>query len=267
MAEPRMIDIHSHILPQVDDGAKSLEEAVEMARIAFADGIQQMICTPHMFNGTSRNPEPAEVLDRVGVLQKAIGTEGLQLLPGNEVHITHQIVQQASRNRVTKLNGRNYMLVEFPMMAAPAAASELFRQLQLTGVHPILVHPERNVQLQEKPSTVANFVSNGVFIQVTAMSVTGEFGKAAKSCAESLLRHNCVHFLATDAHRADRRPPILSRGRDAAAEIVGPEKAQKLVYENPLAVITGRDIQTDPPIAYDGRSPGKASFFGKLFRR
>lgn len=262
-----MIDIHSHILPEVDDGARSLEEALEMARIALADGIQQMVCTPHMFNGISRNPEPAEVVDRVGALQQAVGAEGLRLLPGNEVHISHQLVQQARSNRVTKLNCKNYMLVEFPTMTAPDAAKELFRQLQVNGVHPILVHPERNLQLQSRPSMVANFVASGVYVQVTAMSITGEFGKAAKNCAQSLLRHNCVHFLATDAHRADRRPPILSRGRDAAAEIIGAENAQRLVYGNPLAVVTGNALQVDPPISYDAPSQPKASFFGKLFGR
>lgn len=262
-----MIDIHSHILPQVDDGARTLDEALEMARIALADGIQQMVCTPHMFNGISRNPEPAEVIERVDALQQAVGREGLQLLPGNEVHISHQLVQQVSTNRVAKLNRQNYMLVEFPVMTAPMGAKELFRQLQLNGVRPILVHPERNVQLQTRPALVANLVASGVYIQVTAMSVTGEFGKAAKNCAHSLLRHNCVHFLATDAHRADRRPPILSRARDAAAEIIGAEKAHKLVYDNPLAVITGNPIEIEPPLSYNGPSEGKASFFGKLFGR
>lgn len=261
-----MIDIHSHILPAVDDGAKSLQEALEMARVAVADGIEQMVCTPHMFNGISRNPEPSEVRDRVAALQEAIGKESLRVLPGNEVHISHQIVQQASGNRVTKLNGHNYMLVEFPMMTAPAGAGELFRQLQSKGVRPILVHPERNVQIQMRPSLVETFVANGVYVQVTAMSLTGEFGKAARNCAIALLRHNCVHFIATDAHRADRRPPILSRGRDAAAEIIGMEKAQKLVRDNPFAVITGEPIQTDPPVPFSSRSAAN-TFFGRLFGR
>jgi protein-tyrosine phosphatase len=262
-----MIDIHSHILPDVDDGARTLEEAIEMARIATADGIQQMCCTPHMFNGISDNPEPAEILDRVGVFQQAIGAEGLRVLPGNEVHVSHEIAEQAAANRVTKLNSKNYMLVEFPSMTVPIGADELFYRLQLGGVRPILVHPERNSQLQARPSMVANFIERGVYIQLTAMSVTGEFGPAAKSCAESLLRHNCVHFLATDAHRAERRPPILSRGRDAAAAIIGAEKALKLVWDNPLAVVTGGVIQSEAPVPYGGPKEKKTSFFGKLFGR
>ena len=261
-----MIDIHSHILPAIDDGARTLEESIEMAKIAADDGIEQMVCTPHMFNGLSQNPEPAEIVDRVAELQEAIGAV-LRVLPGNEVHVSHEIAEQAKTNRVTKLNRQNYMLVEFPSMTVPVGAAELFYKLQLQGVHPILVHPERNNQLQRSPSQVADFVQRGVLIQVTAMSVTGEFGAAAKSCAENLLRHNCVHFLATDTHRPNRRPPVLSRGRDAAAAIIGAEKARRLVEENPLAVVNGESFAVEPPIPYESSKSANTSFFSRLFRR
>jgi|SRR5688572_3076330 len=262
-----MIDIHSHILPQLDDGSKSVDEALEMARIAADDGIEQMVCTPHMFNGLSRNPEPAEILDHVGALQAAIGAEGLRVLPGSEVHFSHEILEKVLSDSITKLNRQNYMLVEFPALTVPAGASELFQELLANGVRPILVHPERNAQLQTRRGMVCEFVEQGVYVQVTAMSVTGEFGSAARNCAESLLRHNCVHFLATDTHRAERRPPILSRGRDAAATIIGADKARRLVVDNPLAVVTGADFESDPPIPYSAPAPSRASFFGKLFGR
>jgi protein-tyrosine phosphatase len=263
-----MIDIHSHILPDIDDGAKSMEEALEMARVAFADGIEQMVCTPHMFNGITNNPEPAEIMERVAALQQAIGEVGLRVLPGNEVHISHEIVEQARGNRVTKLNRKNYMLVEFPTLTVPIGADELFYKLQLQGVRPILVHPERNTQIQGNPALVGSFVERGVLIQVTAMSVTGEFGPAAQKCAEALLRHQCVHFLASDAHRAERRPPVLSRGRAAAAAVIGAERARKLVEDNPLAVVSGRPLFEDPPIPFNGAAlAGKNSFFGRFFGR
>src|SRR5688500_11582201 len=156
-----MIDIHSHILPGIDDGARSLEEAIDMARIAAEDGIEQMVCTPHMFNGLSHNPEPAAILDRVGALREAIGN-AMRVLPGNEVHVSHEIAEQAKTNRVTKLNRQNYMLVEFPALTVPLGADELFYKLQLNGVQPILVHPERNNQIQSRPSIVAGFIERGV---------------------------------------------------------------------------------------------------------
>src|SRR5689334_12962120 len=185
-----------------------------MAQIAMEDGIEHMVSTPHMFNGLSGNPEPAEILDRVASLNDAIAGKGVHILPGNEVHLSHEIAEQAKNNRVTKINQRVYMLVEFPQLTVPVGADALLYQLLLQGVHPILVHPERNAQIQTQPSIVAKFIERGVLIQVTAMSVTGEFGPVAKACADTLLRHNCVHFLATDTHRTKRRPPILSKGRD-----------------------------------------------------
>lgn len=261
-----MIDIHSHILPDIDDGPGTIEEALEMAKVAAADGIEQMICTPHMFNGLSGNPHPAEIVSRVAALQEAIGNL-LMVLPGNEVHVSHEIAEQAKTDRVTKLNQKNYMLVEFPSLTVPLGADELFYKLQLQGVHPILVHPERNSQLQNRPSLVADFVQRGVLIQVTAMSVTGEFGSAAQACALSLLKHNCVHFLATDTHRPSRRPPILSRGRDAAATIIGQEKALRLVYANPLAVVRGESFPIEPVIPYGSSKSSSPSVFSRLFRR
>ena len=262
-----MIDIHSHILPDTDDGARTLQEALQMAEIAAADGIQQMVCTPHMFNGVSSNPDPEEVARRVEAFQAAAYTTGLKLLPGNEVHITHEIAELAAANRVTRLNNKNYMLVEFPAMTVPVGAEELFDALSRVGVTPILVHPERNLRLQTRPSLISRFVERGVFIQVTAMSVTGEFGNAARGCAEEFLRHNCVHFLATDAHRAERRPPILSKGRAAAAAILGEEAANRLVWDNPLAVVNGFDIEASPYIPWTTSSEKpKSFFFGRFFR-
>jgi protein-tyrosine phosphatase len=261
-----VIDIHSHILPELDDGARSLDEAVEMAGIAAEDGIEFMVATPHMFNGLSPNPEPTEILDRVGTLNEAIKS-GLKILPGNEVHVSHEIVEQARDNRVTKINQGNYMLVEFPQLTVPIGADELFYKLLLHGVRPILVHPERNAQIQASPGIVARFIERGVYIQVTAMSVTGEFGAAAKTTADALLQHNCVHFLATDTHRARRRQPILSRGRDAAAELIGPDRARELVLDNPRAVINGEALRVPPPVPFGSPSKQKRSFFSRMFSR
>ncbi len=258
-----MIDIHSHILPDLDDGARDLDESLAMARIAAEDGIEQMVATPHMFNGLSDNPEPDEIAERVEALQKEIGAS-LQILAGNEVHVAHDIVEKAAANKVLKINHQNYMLIEFPSMNVPVGVEDLFYKLQINGITPILVHPERNNQIQNRPSVVAGFVERGVRIQVTAMSVTGEFGSAALRCVETLLRHNCVHFIATDTHRANRRPPVLSEGRDAAAAIIGQEAAQKLVEDNPRSAVVGESLVVDPPISFSKTS--KRSALSRLFK-
>ena len=247
-----MIDIHSHILPQIDDGARSIEEAIEMAEIAAADGIERMVSTPHMFNGISQNPMPEEILQRVANLQQAIGDK-LEIVPGNEVHVSPEIVDQVITNRVTRINQKNYLLVEFPQLMIPPGVEDLFYKLQLQGVHPILVHPERNLEIQNHPSIAADYLQRGVFIQITAMSVTGEFGPAAKTCAHTLLKHKCVHFIATDAHRPKRRRPVLSNARAVAAALVGEEQARRFVEDNPLAVIEGKRISAEPPVPFSSR--------------
>ena len=244
-----MIDIHSHILPNLDDGARSLEESLEMARIAAEDGITHMIATPHIFNGLSSDPQPDEILTRVAELQEHLGSM-IQILPGNEVHVTHDIVEKLMANKLTRLNQQNYVLIEFPTMHVPIGADLLFNRLQVEGVIPILVHPERNMRIQQRPSIVEKFVRAGVRIQVTAMSVSGRFGAAALQCVERLLKHDCVHFIATDTHRPERRPPILSEARKAAGRILGAEAASKLVEDHPRAVIEGRAFEVRPPRAF-----------------
>src|SRR5215471_14406730 len=125
-------------MPGIDDGARTMEEALEMARIAAADGIEYMVSTPHMFNGLSHNPEPSEILDRIAALNDSIKDDSIRILPGNEVHISHDIAEHVKNNRVTRINQQNYMLVEFPQLTVPVGARDLFYKLQLQGVHPIL---------------------------------------------------------------------------------------------------------------------------------
>jgi protein-tyrosine phosphatase len=243
-----------------------MDEAVKMAAIAFADGIEQMVCTPHLFNGLSKDPLTSEIEDRVSELQNAIGGTGLKVLPGSEVRVTSGFVTQAQENLFTALNRKTYVLVEFPTPSVPRGARLWFKNLKLQGVNPILAHPERNLEIQRYPWIAADFVGDGVLTQVTAMSVAGQFGMAAKICADNLLRHNCVHFLATDTHRPEKRPPVLSRGRDAAAAIIGTDAARVLVEDNPLAVVSGQPIVSPAVIPYEVPT-GARSFFGRLFHR
>jgi protein-tyrosine phosphatase len=243
-----------------------MDEALKMAAIAFADGIEQMVCTPHLFNGLSKDPLTSEIEDRVSELQNAIGGTGLKVLPGSEVRVTSGFVTQAQENLFTALNRKTYVLVEFPTPSVPRGARLWFKNLKLQGVNPILAHPERNLEIQRYPWIAADFVGDGVLTQVTAMSVAGQFGMAAKICADNLLRHNCVHFLATDTHRPEKRPPMLSRGRDAAAAIIGTDAARVLVEDNPLAVVSGQPIVSPAVIPYEVPT-GARSFFGRLFHR
>lgn len=231
-----------------------MEESLEMARIAAADGITAMVATPHAFNGLSHNPDTAEVVDRVAALQAAI-EEAIgpcpQILPGNEIHFTHDAVEQAGAGRATPLNRGPYVLVELPSMLVPLLAGDLFAKILRAGLTPILAHPERNRELQRHPDRLADFIRSGVRVQVTAMSVTGKFGSDALRAVETFLRHDLVHMIATDAHRTRGRPPVLSEARDRAAELIGAEGARKLVGDHPLAVIEGRAFEIPDPRPFE----------------
>ena len=250
----------------MDDGVRSMDEALKMAAIAFADGIEQMVCTPHMFNGLSKDPLTSEIEDRVSELQNAIGGTGLKVLPGSEVRVTSGFVTQAQENLFTALNRKTYVLVEFPTPSVPRGARLWFKNLKLQGVNPILAHPERNLEIQRYPWIAADFVGDGVLTQVTAMSVAGQFGTAAKMRRQPVASQLRA-LLATDTHRPEKRHAVLSRGRDSAAAIIGMEAARILVEDNPLAVVTGEPIVPPAVIPYEKPAGVSRSFFGRLFRR
>lgn len=256
-----MIDIHSHILPGLDDGARSMDEAVAMAEKAAADGITHMVATPHAFNGLSHDPRSPEILRRVDALQQAVGST-IAILPGNEVRYTEDVAGKARGGRLTTLNRQQYVLIEFPAPTVPRGCGKQIRNLREWGMTPILAHPERNRTVQAHPSLLADLIGEGALVQVTAMSVTGRFGDDALVCVEQLLRANAVHFIATDAHRPERRPPVLSEAREAAGRIVGQERARILVEDNPTAVIRGGIIRAEAP---GFERPDSSSLLTRLF--
>jgi protein-tyrosine phosphatase len=146
----------------------------------------------------------------------------LILQPGNEVHIAHDLVEKTAEAKATPINQKRYILIEFASMNVPVGVDELFYRLQISGITPILVHPERNNQIQNQPSIVGELIKRGARIQVTAMSITGEFGVTARKSVEMFLNHNWVHFIATDTHRAKSSPPsFLPAGTQQRRSLVG----------------------------------------------
>jgi protein-tyrosine phosphatase len=232
-----MVDIHCHILPDVDDGARSWDIAVQMCAMASKDGIEHIVATPHA------NSE--YVYDRAylqSLLDELIRRAGnhVTLSLGCDFHFSYENIQEALRNphRFT-IADTNYLLVEFSNFSIPPATGENLSALIHEGLTPILTHPERNPLLQQSPERVLEWVSLGCLVQVTGSALTGRWGRRARAVAEWLLENNAVHVLATDAHGTDDRTPVLSSGRDAAAEIIGMEKAAALVDDYPRAIVSG----------------------------
>jgi protein-tyrosine phosphatase len=237
-----VFDIHSHILPEVDDGPKSWEAAEAMCRMAAADGIEHMVATPH---SNDRYFYDREYLSNLlQELQRRIGDRP-KLILGCDFHLSFENMQSALQDptRYRIGNGR-YLLVEFSNFSIPAQVDEWFTNMCQAGTTPIITHPERNPILQESPQRVLQWIELGCTVQVTGSIFTGSWGARARQVAEWLLQRKGVHFLATDAHDTERRPPVLSAARRALAKQFSEPIAHALVEANPQAVIKDTPLPT-----------------------
>jgi protein-tyrosine phosphatase len=253
-----MIDLHCHILPAIDDGARSLEEAVAMCRAAAADGCAGMVATPHQRRAGWWNCDRAHLAELRQTLAAAVALElpGFQVLGGAEIRVDGQLFAEVEAlaaaaepeagTGVTPLAGSRYLLLEFAGGEAPDAAADLVHELAVAGWRPVLAHPEHIPWMAGSLGAVERLVSLGALCQVTAMSVTGDFGRRAQAEAGRLLDAGLVHFVASDAHDLKRRPPGLSRARRAIAARWGEELAARLCQENPRAVVEDRPLPVAP---------------------
>ena len=232
------IDLHCHILPGIDDGASDLSASLDMARASVADGVMVLACTPHILPGLYHNTGP-QIRQAVVELQRALDEEGiaLRLVTGADVHMVPDFVAGLRSGRLLSLNDSRYVLVEPPHHVAPLRLEEFFFGLVVAGYVPILTHPERLSWIEGHYAVIQRLVRGGVWMQITAGSLTGAFGRNAQCWAMRMLDERCVHILASDAHDARRRPPNLSKGRDIAAERVGAREAQHLVLTRPMGIL------------------------------
>jgi protein-tyrosine phosphatase len=238
-----MIDLHCHLLPGVDDGAKDLDSALAMARIAVADGIRTTACTPHIQPGVYDNT-PERIRNGVSKLQAAIDKAEipLTLVVGSDAHIRPDFVAALRAGQIAPLHASRYVLFEPPHHVAPPAMDSVLFDMLANGYVPILTHPERLTWMGQHYEMLKRLVGSGVWLQITAGSLTGRFGRNPQHLAERMLGDGLVHILATDAHSTHRRPPLLREGMEAAARVIGNEEAHHLVVTRPQAVLENRTI-------------------------
>ena len=238
-----------------------------MARTAVSDGIETIIATPHTLNRTYTNPclRVAGCVERMSLLLSREEIP-LTLLPGSDAHVSPNMVERVEAGDAGTINGNGrYLLVELPHQWIPPGAEEELFQLRIRRITPIISHPERNLAIQGHLEILQRLVDSGCLAQVTAMSVTGEFGEDAMVSAHRMLEDRLVHIIASDAHAAISRPPILSRAVEAAAHILGSWKeALEMVQERPAAIIAGEDIVLETP--HRRKKRGLLSLFGRVFR-
>jgi len=246
-----MIDLHCHILPGLDDGSQSLEESLEMARVAEEDGIRSILATPHTLNQVY-DSSTEDIIRAAAALQSAIDAEGIsvKIRPGSDAHMCADMVGHVSAGNATTVgnNGR-YLLIEFPHQIIPPGAGEELYKLKASGITPIITHPERNLAIQNRPDILRDFVAMGCLAQVTAMSLTGEFGEEALIASHTMTEQRLVHIIASDAHSPDSRPPVLASAAQVAVDLLGDEKAaEDMVSKRPEDILEGKDVLLPDPV-------------------
>jgi protein-tyrosine phosphatase len=239
-----VVDIHSHILPEVDDGPKSWDVCVAMCRAAAADGITHMVASPHANDRYHYDREYMQGL--VAHLQELVG-DTPKITLGCDFHLSYENLQDAFANPSRYVIGKtHYLLVEFSNYGVPQNTTDSFHKLGDRGITVVITHPERNPILRENLQRVVEWAEQGCIIQMTGSALTGFWGESTRRAAEWLLESQAVHVLATDAHDLEKRVPILSTSRDAAAQIVGDEVAEALVTDNPSAVVNDQPLPFFP---------------------
>ena len=243
-----MVDIHSHILPGLDDGAKDLAESLAMLRLAAESGTTDIVATPHANHDYRFQPERIE--EKIAELEAAVGA-AIRIHRGCDFHLTYDNIQEALAHPTKyAINHYRYVLVEFSDLLIPKSTEDVFYRMQAAGMVLIITHPERNPLLYRKLDQVGDWVAAGCLLQVTAHSLAGLFGRQAKEFAHRLLERNLVHFIASDAHDSEFRTPALKDAYDYVARKFGPARAEALLVTNPRATLTGDPVElpeTEPP--------------------
>jgi protein-tyrosine phosphatase len=248
-----MVDIHCHILPGVDDGPETMEKSVLMAEAAIADGITRVVATPHANDEYVFDPQ--RIRRFRDELQQSVGAR-LEISTGCDFHMSYENLE-AVRNDPARftLNQKNYLLVEFANFSLPPFLDGAIHELQLQGLRVIITHPERNPLVRSRPERLYGWVTRGCYVQVTALSLLGRFGPEAQRAAEEFLDWNWIHFIASDAHSLHGRPPRLSEAFELVSRRSGPQVAQGLFRDNPLAACLGERLPYVPEPAAPGTAP------------
>jgi protein-tyrosine phosphatase len=253
------VDIHSHVLPGIDDGARDLETALALLAAAAADGTRTIVATPH-----SAACDGLNLPERVDALRAAAGAAGLDItvLAGSEVRFSSDLAERFAAGRLVTLNGTAYVLLELPLQGELSPyLQRAFFDLQVAGALPILAHVERYPAVQRDPAVLLDLARQGVLLQVNADSLTGGAGRRAREAAEHLARLRLVHVVASDAHDLRGRPPVLRPAYERLARVTSPEYAA-WVEQTPLQIVRGEVVTAPEPHGEERRFR-----FGSLLTR
>lgn len=265
-----MIDLHSHILPGIDDGAPDMEMSLAIARMAVDDGIKVMAATPHFMPGVYDN-EADDVRNRVAQLQGALQDAGipLDIVTGCDAHIRPDFAACLRDGRILTINDSRYVLFEPPHVNMPPRMDELMFNTMASGFVPILTHPERLRWIEQNYAMFVKLAEQGVLMQITCGSLTGRFGQRPQYWAKRMLAEGMVHILATDTHDTRKRPPSMTTAYEIAASELGLDEAKNLVLIRPAMILDNEPADSLPPVLAQkpASSSERRSLFNRLFGR
>lgn len=240
-----MVDIHSHIVFGVDDGAKTIEDSVAMLELAAESGTTDIVATPH--SDLRYHFDPALVGERIAEMQARVG-DRIRIHRGCDFHLFFDNIEncRTDRSRFT-INGHRYLMVEFAESQIPKMINNIFHDMIQNDITPVITHPERNALLMGRVNDLISWVRSGCLIQVTAQSFTGRFGKSAEEAARRLMRQNLVHFIASDAHDTEWRPPDMREPYQFISSEYGSHVAERLFTTHPQMTLSGQYLECEDP--------------------
>jgi protein-tyrosine phosphatase len=244
----KMIDFHSHILPNVDDGSKSVEETFELLEEAKNAGFEGVISTSHYME-EYYEVNVAERKVWINALAENLYKKNinLKLYLGNEIYFTENLINLLETGKATSINNSNYVLFEFPLNSNPMNMYDIIYDMLEYKLIPVLAHPERYSFVQKEPEIVYDLIQKGVLMQSNYGSILGRYGEKAELISRKLLENNMVHFLGSDVHKPNTIYPRIGEALDIIKEIVGREKLEELTTINPKLVLENRRIDIDEP--------------------
>ena len=244
-----MIDIHSHILPKVDDGSKNIEMSLSMARQYVENGIKHVIATPHFIEDSFNSDNLTNRL-ALEYLQEQLKLESipLKVYSGNEVYISLKTIEDLISGKISTLNNSKYILIELPMYDIPIYTEDIIYGLLLKGYIPIIAHPERNSKIVNNPNILYEYIKKGALAQLNLPSLESMYGKSIQNCANIILEHKMIHFIGTDAHSNRNRSPKVKDSLVKLRKIVGEEEFIKITSTNGELLIRNQLIPINNPI-------------------